>query len=214
MAMVDGTDCSCLAQDRGGDGAATTGGAPLPQRQRGGTKGRSRSTSAEERGGAPTAMQPAGDGGGAARWRCGGRMCCSPTTMTRAAQLDRRGRGGVRPPVVCLWLRRRFTPPDLLRSHGFARKGIGGGGAGVDGDVPAGATRTAVLAADPGDDSEVGPLLLCLDATRGGWVWIRGGCSPRRRSAWVISPGAPQAAEGGERGRGRRKRRLRREGKP
>jgi hypothetical protein len=61
--MVDGTDCSCLAQDRGGDGAATTGGAPLPQRRRGGTKGRSRSTSAEERGGAPTAMQPAGDGG-------------------------------------------------------------------------------------------------------------------------------------------------------
>ena len=40
----------------------------------------------------------------------------------RAVQLDRRGRGGVRPPDVSQWCS-GMAPPDLLRSRGFARKG-------------------------------------------------------------------------------------------
>ena len=111
----------------------------------------------------------------------------SPTTMTagsevgpppqrvqrrpQAAQLDRQGRVGVRPSDVPLWCS-GMAPPDLLRSRGFARKGSenrapgsgGDGAGGVDGgtlpDALAGATRTAVLAADPGDDRR-GESLCC-----------------------------------------------------
>ena len=79
----------------------------------------------------------------------------------QAAQLDRRGRGGVRPPDVPQWCS-GMAPPDL-RSRGFAHRGSDGAG-GVDGgtlpDVLAGATRTAVLAADPGDDRR-GESLCC-----------------------------------------------------
>ena len=80
----------------------------------------------------------------------------------RAAQLDRRGRGGVRPPDVPQWCS-GMAPPDPLRSRGFARRGSDGAG-GVDGgtllDVLAGETRTAVFAADPGDDRR-GESLCC-----------------------------------------------------
>ena len=81
----------------------------------------------------------------------------------QAAQLDRRGRGGVRPPDVPQWCS-GMAPPDLLRSRGFARKGSENRARGVDGgtlpDALAGATRTAVLAADPGDDRR-GESLCC-----------------------------------------------------
>ena len=81
----------------------------------------------------------------------------------QAAQLDRRGRGGVRPPDVPQWCS-GMAPPDLLRSRGFARKGSKNRAGGVDGgtlpDALAGTTRTAVLAADPGDDRR-GESLCC-----------------------------------------------------